>query len=171
MFEVQLCAYSKIGRRCFQIEQLGSMGTILSLPSLCILHRQLIYPYILDSSHFLAVIFSVFIGAIVVTFNLRVLGATVSFFQSTSILGYCICPLFIALLLVELLKFLQVKNQLISIIIVALAVVWSVFGKYSNNIAAKTFVSINVPDNKKFVALYPIILFYAFIGVMLIYHK
>lgn len=73
--------------------------------------------------------FSVFIGAVIVTFNLRVLGGSVSFFQSVAILGYCIAPLFIALLIIELLSFLEVRNQLINIIIVSLAVVWCVLGK------------------------------------------
>lgn len=126
---------------------------------------------LLDSDHFLAVIFSVFLGAIIVTFNLRVLGGQSSFFQSVAILGYCIVPLFIALLIVELLNFLEVRNQLITILLVAGAVIWCVFGNYSLiSIAAKTFIGVEVPEDRKFVALYPIILFYSFLGVMLVYH-
>ena len=77
----------------------------------------------------MAILFIVFLGAIVVTFNLRVLGGTVSFFQSVSILGYCIGPLFIALVVIEFLKFIEVKNHLINTIIVIVATLWCVLGK------------------------------------------
>ena len=77
----------------------------------------------------MAILFIVFLGAIVVTFNLRVLGGTVSFFQSVSILGYCIGPLFIALVVIEFLKFLEIKNHLINTIIVIVATLWCVIGK------------------------------------------
>jgi low affinity Fe/Cu permease len=66
-----------------------------------------------------------------VSFNLKVLGGETSFFQSVSVLGYCILPLFIALLIVEFLKIFGVKNQLVVILIVAASVIWCVFGKNS----------------------------------------
>lgn len=76
-------------------------------------------------------LFSVFVGAVFVTFNIRVLGGGISFFQSVAILGYCICPLMIMILFVALLKFLQVRSTAIRIILMTVGVVWSIFGKSS----------------------------------------
>lgn len=64
------------------------------------------------------------------TFNIRVLGGGISFFQSVAILGYCILPLFIASLLMELFKFLQIRNPIIRLILIIIAVIWSIFGNY-----------------------------------------
>lgn len=40
----------------------------------------------------------VWIGAMVVTLNSKLLGGTISFFQSVCVLGYCLTPLAIALI-------------------------------------------------------------------------
>ena len=39
----------------------------------------------------------VWIGALIVTLNIKVLGGTISFFQSVCVLGYCLLPLSISL--------------------------------------------------------------------------
>jgi hypothetical protein len=84
-----------------------------------------------DSNTFLMLIFSVFIGAVIVTFNIKVLGGKISYFQSVSILGYCICPTFIALIILQLLRFLQVNtNTLIRFIFIIVSAIWSILGRY-----------------------------------------
>lgn len=73
-------------------------------------------------------IFAVFLGAIVVTFNIKVLGGKISYFQSVSILGYCICPIFIALIIVSILKFLQITNPIIRLVLIIVSTIWSILG-------------------------------------------
>lgn len=121
----------------------------------------------LDSDSFLVLVFSVFGGAIFVTFNIRVLGGGISFFQSVAILGYCVCPLLIMIFVDQLLRFFQIKDHLIRFILLAVGVVWSIFGTCENNSAARAFISVSIPKDRKFVALYPIILFYSFLGLLM----
>lgn len=85
--------------------------------------------FILDTTTFVTVIFSVFVGAIIVTFNIKILDGKVSYFQAVSILGYCICPIFLALIALQLLKFLQFTNRWIRVILLVVATIWSIFGK------------------------------------------
>lgn len=73
---------------------------------------------------------AVFVGAAVVTFNSRVLGARISFLQSVSMLGYCVFPLFLAALFIRLLKTVRVRSLAVSIVVAALCVIWSVLGTF-----------------------------------------
>lgn len=127
--------------------------------------------FILDSNTFMLLIFAVFLGAIVVTFNIKVLGGKISYFQSVSILGYCICPIFIALIIVSILKFLQITNPIIRLVLIIVSTIWSILGIYIYYIilAARSFIGVNLPDHKKLVGLYPIIIFYSFIAVLMIF--
>lgn len=79
----------------------------------------------------MALIFAVFIGAVIVTFNIKILGGKISYFQSVSILGYCICPIFIALIVVQVLKFLQIQNSIVRFILIVVAAIWSILGKFN----------------------------------------
>lgn len=72
---------------------------------------------------------AVFVGAAVVTFNSRVLGAHISFLQSVSMLGYCVFPLFLAALLIRLLRAVRVRSLPVSLAIVAVCAFWSIMGK------------------------------------------
>ncbi len=82
----------------------------------------------IDSTTFMALIFSVFVGAIIVTFNIKILGGKISYFQAVSILGYCICPIFVALMVFQFLKFLQINNRWLRMILLIVGTVWSIFG-------------------------------------------
>lgn len=83
-------------------------------------------PLILDSSDFIFLFFSVFVGAIIVSFNVKILGGDISFFQSVAILGYCILPVFLAMVIKRLLEFFQIREQLIDIILIVVAIIWSI---------------------------------------------
>ena len=88
-------------------------------------------PFIkIDSSQFVLLFFTVFGGGMVVTFNTRVLGGQISFFQSVAILGYCIFPLFIAVFVLELLKFIQFTNTLIKLLMIVVTCLWSILCKF-----------------------------------------
>lgn len=87
----------------------------------------------------MVLIFAVFIGAVIVTFNIKVLGGKISYFQSVSILGYCICPIFIALIVVSILKFLQIRNPIVRLILILVGTVWAILGKPSIQLSCQKF--------------------------------
>lgn len=71
----------------------------------------------------------VFGGAIVVTFNTRILGGKISLFQSVSILGYCIFPLFFAMVVLKILSLVGYNHILIKIFAMLIGALWGVLGK------------------------------------------
>jgi hypothetical protein len=81
-----------------------------------------------DSNTFMALIFAVFLGAVIVTFNIKILGGKISYFQSVSVLGYCICPIFIALIIIQVLKFFQIQNSILRFIFIVVGSIWSILG-------------------------------------------
>lgn len=76
----------------------------------------------------MALIFAVFLGAVIVTFNIKILGGKISYFQSVSVLGYCICPIFIALIVIQVLKFFQIQNSILRFIFIIVGSIWSILG-------------------------------------------
>lgn len=84
----------------------------------------------LDGAQLTFLFFSIFLGSFLVTFNIKVLRGQTSFFQSVSTVGYCICPLFLAAMLLQLMKFLQVQNKIIKMVLIALATVWCLIGNF-----------------------------------------
>ena len=125
---------------------------------------------IIDSSQFILLFFSVLFGSTVVSFNVKLLGGSVSYLQAVAILGYCIFPLFLAMFLLKLLLLFGINNQVVKIIILICSIIWSIvctfFWLY---LASRAFIAVNVPTSKKLVAMYPIVLFYIFLGIMLIF--
>lgn len=70
----------------------------------------------------------VFGGAIIVTFNTRILGGKISLFQSVSILGYCIFPLFFAMVILKMLSLMGFNHILIKIFAMLVGALWGVLG-------------------------------------------
>ena len=107
-------------------------------------------------------------GALIVSFNIRILGGNASFLQSVAILGYCTFPLFLSLMIVHFLQLIDVKNALVKFIIIVVGVLWSVLGTiFFYFLASRAFIAANMPEDRKWVAIYPIFLFYIFIGTLL----
>jgi hypothetical protein len=73
---------------------------------------------------------AVFVGATIVTFNTRILGGKITYFQSVSILGYCIFPLFIILMLFKVFVVFNFNNFTVRVIGIIIASIWCV---YCNN--------------------------------------
>ncbi|XP_032083964.1 protein YIPF6 isoform X2 [Thamnophis elegans] len=67
----------------------------------------------------------IWFGAVVITLNSKLLGGTISFFQSLCVLGYCILPLTVALLVCRL---ILLANSGTAGFIVRLLVVITMFG-------------------------------------------
>ena len=74
---------------------------------------------------FMLLLRSVFIGATVTGFNVRVLGGHISYLQSVSILGYCLVPLVLAVVILEFLKLAQIKSMAARAIAISIGALWS----------------------------------------------
>ncbi|KAF4073446.1 hypothetical protein AMELA_G00258770 [Ameiurus melas] len=105
----------------------------------------------------------IWFGSIVITINSKLLGGTISFFQSLCVLGYCILPLTAAMLVCRLV--LLGSSGLVSFI-VRLVVVTASFGW--STFASTAFLADSQPPNRKALVVYPVFLFYFVIGWMIL---
>ncbi|CAL4060288.1 unnamed protein product [Meganyctiphanes norvegica] len=105
----------------------------------------------------------VWVGAALVTVNTKLLGGTISFFQSVCVLGYCLMPSGIALLICRLILLFNPSNILfiLRLIVTIIGFAWSGF-------AAMVFLGDSQPINRKALAVYPIFLFYFVISWLII---
>ncbi|CAG5097568.1 Oidioi.mRNA.OKI2018_I69.XSR.g15131.t2.cds [Oikopleura dioica] len=94
--------------------------------------------------HFTQFFVLFWMGSAVVTINNKLLGGTISFFQSVCVLGYCIAPLFALRFIVTLVAF-----------------GWS-------SRAAMCFIGDTAPSDRRFLAVYPMVLFYFIISWLVI---
>lgn len=101
---------------------------------------------------FTGVFFIVWCGAGVVTVNGKLLGGKLSFFQSVCVLGYCLFPLVVASIINPI-----VGIRFIKAIISAIAFVWSSY-------ASVGFLGELNLEQRRILAIYPIILFYFILG-------
>ncbi|KAJ8750959.1 hypothetical protein K2173_016140 [Erythroxylum novogranatense] len=85
-------------------------------------------------------------GAVILTLNVLLLGGHIIFFQSLSLLGYCLFPLDIGALIC-LLK----DNVVLKVIVVCVTLAWSSWAAYP-------FMSAAVNPKRKALALYPVFL-------------
>jgi hypothetical protein len=105
---------------------------------------------------FASVFVLVWCGAGLVTINALLLGGKISFFQSVSLLGYCICPLNIASIVCRV-----TSNKIAQSIIVGVAFVWACR-------ASVSFMAQMVPVQRKMLGIYPVVLFYSIISWMIL---
>jgi hypothetical protein len=105
------------------------------------------------------------LGAAVVTLNIKLLGGSISFFQSVCVLGYCVLPLTISLIICQLILLGQQTTLLFVLrcVTVLAAFVWSTF-------ASTAFLADSQPPHRKALAVYPIFLFYFFISWLVLSH-
>lgn len=101
----------------------------------------------------------VWVGSFVITLNSKLLGGTISFFQSLCVLGYCIMPLTVALVVCRIV--LLLANNAVSfavrLLVVGASFGWSTF-------ASTAFLADSQPPNRKALVVYPVFLFYFVIG-------
>ncbi|XP_028838375.1 protein YIPF6 [Denticeps clupeoides] len=105
----------------------------------------------------------IWFGSVIITLNSKLLGGTISFFQSLCVLGYCILPLTVAMVVCRLvlLGFTGTISFIIRLIVVTASFSWSVF-------ASTAFLADSQPANRKALVVYPIFLFYFVIGWMVL---
>ncbi|PIN14094.1 hypothetical protein CDL12_13279 [Handroanthus impetiginosus] len=95
-------------------------------------------------------------GAVILTLNVLLLGGQIIFFQSLSLLGYCLFPLDIGALICML-----NSNVIVKLVVVSLTLAWSSWAAYP-------FMSTAVNPRRKALALYPIFLMYVSVGFLII---
>ncbi|KAK4431955.1 protein YIPF6 [Sesamum alatum] len=95
-------------------------------------------------------------GAVILTLNVLLLGGQIIFFQSLSLLGYCLFPLDIGALICML-----VGNVIVKLVVVAVTLAWSSWAAYP-------FMSTAVNPRRKALALYPVLLMYVSVGFLVI---
>ncbi|EZA58883.1 Protein YIPF6 [Ooceraea biroi] len=107
----------------------------------------------------------VWIGSMVVTLNSKLLGGNISFFQSVCVLGYCLLPTAIALILCRIILIAQQTTLLFSLrfAITLIGFLWATF-------ASVAFLGDSQPSGRKALAVYPIFLFYFVISWLVISH-
>ncbi|KAL8493310.1 hypothetical protein ACS0TY_024503 [Phlomoides rotata] len=95
-------------------------------------------------------------GAIILTLNVLLLGGHIIFFQSLSLLGYCLFPLDIGALICML-----KDNLIVKVVVVGVTLAWSSWSAYP-------FMSSAVNPRRKALALYPVLLMYVSVGFLII---
>ncbi|CAD5115064.1 DgyrCDS4079 [Dimorphilus gyrociliatus] len=106
------------------------------------------------------------VGAFIVTLNIKLLGGSISFFQSVCVLGYCVLPLAVSLIVCRIILLAETQSVVLFIIrcvVVLIAFGWSTF-------ASTAFLSESQPPKRKALAVYPIFLFYFVISWLVISH-
>ncbi|XP_043721387.1 protein YIP4b-like [Telopea speciosissima] len=95
-------------------------------------------------------------GAIILTLNVLLLGGHIIFFQSLSLLGYCLFPLDVGALICML-----KDNVILKLVVVSITLAWSSWAAYP-------FMSSAVNPRRKALALYPVFLMYISVGFLII---
>uniref|UniRef100_A0A8C1PSA1 Protein YIPF n=1 Tax=Cyprinus carpio TaxID=7962 RepID=A0A8C1PSA1_CYPCA len=105
----------------------------------------------------------IWFGSVIITLNSKLLGGTISFFQSLCVLGYCILPLTVAMIVcrIVLLGALSSIGFVVRLIVVTASFCWSTF-------ASTAFLADSQPANRKALVVYPVFLFYFVIGWMIL---
>ncbi|XP_067009445.1 protein YIPF6 [Anabrus simplex] len=108
----------------------------------------------------------VWIGSMVVTLNSKLLGGNISFFQSVCVLGYCLLPTTIALIICRIILFVDQNHYLfiLRFVVTMLGFGWATF-------ASMVFLGDSQPPGRKALAVYPIFLFYFVISWLVISHS
>ncbi|KRY40620.1 Protein YIPF6 [Trichinella spiralis] len=104
-------------------------------------------------------------GACIVTINIKLLGGTISVFQSLCILGYCLLPLSIAVSFCRILSLQESYSTtfivFLRLFVVIVSLIWSCY-------ASITFLYGTYPESRKALAVYPLCFFYIVIAWLIL---
>ena len=110
---------------------------------------------------FAAVFITVCGGSAIVTINAQLLGANISFFQSVCVLGYCIFPMTVSALVIDCLKLTWFHWAWLDMIWIAAGFLWATR-------ASSVFIGLYVQKERRFLAVFPVLFFYTFVGWMIL---
>lgn len=108
----------------------------------------------------------VWFGALIVTLNSKLLGGHISFFQSVCVLGYCLLPTTIALIVCRIVLLFP---QSAFLFFLRFMIAMSGFGWATY--ASIIFLGDSQPPGRKALAVYPIFLFYFVISWLVLSHN
>ncbi|XP_010893702.1 protein YIPF6 [Esox lucius] len=116
-----------------------------------------------EGPQFAEVFVIIWFGSVIITLNSKLLGGTISFFQSLCVLGYCIMPLTVAMIVCRLVLLggSGKVSFIIRLLVVTASFSWSTF-------ASTAFLADSQPTNRKALVVYPVFLFYFVIGWMIL---
>ena len=105
------------------------------------------------------------LGSIIVTVNIKLLGGKISFFQSACVIGYCLFPLALGLSICKiLLMVFDGESMLVFILRSIVALISFLWSSYSS----MQFLGDSTPAKRKAMAAYPMFLFYFVIAWMVL---
>lgn len=107
----------------------------------------------------------VWIGSMIVTMNSKLLGGNISFFQSVCVLGYCLLPTAMALIVCRIML-LYTQTTLLFLIRFMFTIIGFAWATY----ASTAFLGDSQPVGRKGLAMYPIFLFYFVVSWLIISH-
>lgn len=112
---------------------------------------------------FAAVFCAVWLGSAVVTVNAQLLGGTISFFQSVCVLGYCVFPMTMAAVCVDLFKMIPLGGLavLLDLAVLAVAFLWSTR-------ASAVFIGQYIVASRRVLAVFPVLFFYTFLAWLIL---
>ncbi|KAJ3659288.1 hypothetical protein Zmor_010984 [Zophobas morio] len=107
----------------------------------------------------------VWIGSMVVTLNSKLLGGNISFFQSICVLGYCLLPTTLALIVCRIILMVEQTPMLffLRFTVSMIGFAWATY-------ASMVFLGDSQKPGRKVLAVYPIFLFYFIISWLVISH-
>ncbi|XP_037811548.1 protein YIPF6 [Lucilia sericata] len=105
----------------------------------------------------------VWIGAAIVTLNSKLLGGNISFFQSVCVLGYCLTPVAISLIVCRIILLAKQTKLLffLRLLTTTMGFSWATYASF-------IFLGNSQPPNRKPLAVYPIFLFFFIISWLVI---
>jgi hypothetical protein len=109
------------------------------------------------SAVFAAVFCSMWLGSAIVTINAKLLGGTISFFQSVCVLGYSVFPFLLSALLILILSNTFLGHVWIDILWVLTGYVWSVR-------ASVVFIGQYIKKERRMLSVMPVFFYYALLG-------
>ncbi|XP_050298684.1 protein YIPF6 [Anthonomus grandis grandis] len=115
---------------------------------------------------FAEVFIIVWIGSMVVTLNSKLLGGNISFFQSICVLGYCLLPTTLALIVCRIILMANEQTHTLFFIRFTVSMVGFAWATYASLI----FLGDSQKPGRKLLAVYPIGLFYFIISWLVISH-
>ncbi|KAK7867473.1 hypothetical protein R5R35_004484 [Gryllus longicercus] len=107
----------------------------------------------------------VWIGSIFVTLNSKLLGGNTSFFQNVCVLGYCLLPTTLALIICRVILIYS-QNTILFLLRLLVTINGFIVASYG----ASTILGNGHPSERKALVLYPIFLFYFVISWLVISH-
>ncbi|XP_032311399.1 protein YIPF6 isoform X2 [Drosophila ananassae] len=119
-----------------------------------------------NGPEFAQVFVIVWIGAAIVTLNSKLLGGNISFFQSVCVLGYCLTPVAISLIVCRVILLAAHTTFLffLRFVTTTMGFAWATYASF-------VFLGQSQPPHRKPLAVYPIFLFFFIISWLVLSHN